>query len=97
MHKRLITALIFTIVSLCASFTAPASADDGADADVKAYAELGKPIKTQNMEFVDGMERGIADSTDPLYSEDFSMEGVAARKVYRTNYLYFKVNKDFYQ
>lgn len=97
MHKRLITALIFTIVSLCASFTVTASADDGADADVKAYAELGKPIKTQNMEFVDGMERGIADSTDPLYSEDFSMEGVAARKVYRANYLYFKVNKDFYQ
>ncbi len=25
------------------------------------------------------------------------MEDVAARKVYRANYLYFKVNKDFYQ
>ncbi len=57
-----------------------ASADDGADADVKAYAELGKPIKTQNMEFVDGMERGIADSTDPLYSEDFFNGGRSRKK-----------------
>ena len=80
-----------------APFTGTVSSNGDTVLRCEAYAELGEPVKTQNMSFTDGLEMGITDSEDPLYSEPFEMEGVKARKVYVKNYVYFTLDRDFYE
>ena len=58
-----------------------------------AYVVFGKEIQSNKMSFVDGRDSGITDSIDPLYSEDFEMDGIVGRKVYKENYVYLKVDK----
>lgn len=58
-----------------------------------AYVVFGEQIQSNKMSFVDGKDSGITDPMDPLYSEDFEMDGIKGRKVYKENYVYFKVDK----
>lgn len=58
-----------------------------------AYVVFGEEIQSNKMTFVDGQESGITDPQDPLYSEDFEMDGITGRKVYKENYIYLKIDK----
>lgn len=62
-----------------------------------AYVLFGGDVEENYMEFIDGMEQGITDSMHPLYSEHFEMNGIKARKVYKENYVYCKIDPSFYQ
>lgn len=62
-----------------------------------AYVMFGNPIEENMMEFVDGMEQGITDPNDPLYSEKVSFLGIDGRKVYNANYVYLRLDEEFYE
>ena len=60
-----------------------------------AYVLFGKEITGRYMKYHDGRELGIADSNDPLWNEDFEMDGIEARKVYVPNYVYLSFDESF--
>lgn len=91
-YKSMALAAVMALTSLITPVRA-------ADEELKSVAtvELSDPVVGKNMSFVDGWERNVSDKSDPLYSEAFEMEGVKARKVYNTNYVYFTLDKGFYE
>ncbi|MBQ8526171.1 MAG: hypothetical protein IJ460_05600 [Clostridia bacterium] len=62
-----------------------------------AYVVFGKKTQTNHMSFKDGMESGITASSDPLYSENVTLDGVDARKMYASNVAYMNLDKSYYQ
>ena len=63
-----------------------------------AYTVLGDTVTSNKMTYIDGIEQGITDTSNPLYSQKFEMAGVKGRKVFKQNILYFKLdheNHDF--
>ncbi len=62
-----------------------------------AYVVMGETVSRNYMQYVDGYEAGITDQNDPGYSEPFEMDGVLGRRVYKTNYLDFILDKDYYE
>ncbi len=62
-----------------------------------AYVVMGETVKRNHIQYVDGYEAGITDQNDPGYSEPFEMDGVLGRRVYKTNYMNFVLDKDYYQ
>lgn len=99
MQKRrlLIPGIFLIIISVITALVPTVSFTEDTVLKSEAYTILGENIEEQYMEFIDGMEQGITEATDPLYSEAFEMEGVHARKVYKENYVYFRLDKDFYE
>lgn len=95
--KSLVPAILVLFAMGAALCPAVSFSEEAAAGQSQAFAALGQPIEEQNMTFVDGMEKGVSDAADPLYSEYFEMEGIQARKVYKENYIYFRLDKDFYQ
>lgn len=91
-YKSMALAAVMALTSLITPVRA-------ADEELKSVAtvELSDPVVGKNMGFVDGWERNASNKSDPLYSEAFEMEGVKARKVYNTNYVYFTLDKGFYE
>src|SRR5699024_7109595 len=61
-----------------------------------AYVLFSDPPVQKNLTFEDGYTQGITDPINPLYSEVFIQDGIQARKVYKENYLYFTLDKSFY-
>ena len=62
-----------------------------------AYVIFGNPIEENMMAFVDGMQQGVTDSVNPLYSEKVNFLGIDGRKVYNTNYVYLRMDESFYE
>ena len=65
-------------------------------AEGSAYVWLGETIEGDGLEFFDGQSMGITDSGDPLYNETVVLDGLTARKQYRPNSSYFKIDEDLY-
>ncbi|MBQ3124307.1 MAG: hypothetical protein IJC09_02640 [Clostridia bacterium] len=65
-------------------------------AEGSAYVWLGETIEGEGLEFFDGQAMGITDSNDPLYNETVVLDGLTARKQYRANSSYFKIDEDLY-
>lgn len=65
-------------------------------AEGSAYVWLGEEIEGENIEFYDGIAMGITDANDPLYNELVNLDGLNARKQYRANNSYFKLDKNYY-
>lgn len=65
--------------------------------EASAYVEFGDEVRGKSIEFIDGLAEGITDSSDPLYSEKVTLDGLDARKQYTANTWYFKVNSEFYE
>lgn len=65
-------------------------------AEGSAYVWLGEEIEEKNIEFYDGIAMGITDANDPLYNELVNLDGLNARKQYRANNSYFKLDKNYY-
>lgn len=61
-----------------------------------AYVTFGETVSGKNMEFIDGLAQGITDSSDPLYNELVTLDGLQARKQYSANSSYLKVSDEFY-
>ncbi len=61
-----------------------------------AYAVLGDTVESNKMTFIDGIEQGITDTSNPLYSQKFEMAGIKGRKVFKQNILYFKLDRENY-
>lgn len=57
------------------------------------YVVFGDPIESNKMKYYDGQAQGITDSSDPLWSEDFEMDGIKGRKVYGANHIYLELDK----
>lgn len=62
-----------------------------------AYVVMSNEVRRNHIHYVDGYEEGIIDQENPGYCEPFEMDGVLGRRVYKTNYLDFVVDKDYYQ
>lgn len=62
-----------------------------------AYVVMSTEVKRNHIQYVDGYEEGIIDQANPGYSEPFEMDGILGRRVYKTNYLNFIVDKDYYE
>lgn len=62
-----------------------------------AYVVMSNEVRRNHIQYVDGFEEGIIDQENPGYCEPFEMDGVLGRRVYKTNYLDFVVDKDYYQ
>ncbi len=56
------------------------------------YVVFGDPIESNKMKYYDGQAQGIVDSSDPLWSEDFEMNGILGRKVYGANHVYLELD-----
>ena len=61
-----------------------------------AYTVLGDTVTSNKMTYIDGIEQGITDTSNPLYSQKFEMAGVKGRKVFKQNILYFKLDHENY-
>lgn len=108
-HKLRIISLLCTAALTMTSAIIPAIAEEGTqdldptiefdtDPSVFATVEFGREIHSHNMEFIDGLAGGnVPEADDPIYSEYFEMDGRTGRKVYKQNYIYAKLDKDFYQ
>jgi len=57
------------------------------------YVVFGDPIQSNKAEYFDGQAQGIVDNSDPLWSEDFEMDGIKGRKVYGANHVYIKLDE----
>ena len=53
---------------------------------------FGDPIQSNKMTYNDGKAKGITDSSDPTWSEDFEMDGIKGRKVYGANHVYLNLD-----
>lgn len=94
---------VITVISIVLTLIPVALADgqnNGTASDVSvipgknnAYVVFGKNVSSNKMSLVDGRDSNITDPQDPLYSEDFEMDGITGRKVYKENYVYMKVDK----
>ena len=94
---------VITVISIVLTLIPVALADEqnnGTASDVSvipgknnAYVVFGKNVSSNKMSLVDGRDSNITDPQDPLYSEDFEMDGITGRKVYKENYVYMKVDK----
>ena len=106
--KRVAAAILSAVMAVSAGFVKPAvfaedSAADKAEyqyfmntAENSAYVWLGETIEGKGLEFFDGQAMGIKDSNDPLYNETVILDGLTARKQYRANSSYFKIDKSLY-
>lgn len=106
--KRVAAAILSAVMAVSAGFVKPAvfaedSAVDKAEyqyfmntAENSAYVWLGETIEGKGLEFFDGQAMGIKDSNDPLYNETVILDGLTARKQYRANSSYFKIDKSLY-
>lgn len=74
--------------------TEAVSADttDKSDA-IGGWVTFGKEIESENMTFFDG---GQSDKSLPTYNEKVVIDGVDARKVYGSNYIYTRFDESFY-
>ena len=61
-----------------------------------AYVVFDKKIKSSKMTFEDGIAQGIKDVSDPNYSEEFTMDGITGRRVYKANYVNLTVDPSYY-
>lgn len=59
----------------------------------RAWITLGDKVKGENMIFFDG---GQEDKSSPTYNEKVVIEDVEARKVYGGNYIYARLEENFY-
>lgn len=101
---RKIVSLIVIVAMTVTLFPTALSADGSGDSNVMSeisvipgknntYSVFGKTVTSNKMTFIDGRDSNITDPKDPLYSEDFEMDGITGRKVYKENYVYFKIDK----
>ena len=63
----------------------------------KAYIILDENPECVNMTFNDALVSGITDKDDPDYNEVFTENGITGRRVFKANYLKFKLSPDYYQ
>ena len=109
MKKRKITALLMSavmaigIIPSAVTMAADTQIDKAEyqyflhNAEGSAYAVLGEKIEQKGLEFIDGLANGVKDKSEETYNEIVNLDGLDARKQYSTNYMYFKVNDDFYE
>ena len=57
----------------------------------KAYIILDENPQSLYMTFNDALVSGITDKDDPDYNEVFTENGVTGRRVFKANYLKFKI------
>lgn len=62
-----------------------------------AYVVFGETIESRKMTFLDGMADKELPANDPLYNEKVNLDGIPARKVYKENYVYLKLDESYYQ
>lgn len=62
-----------------------------------AYVVIGESVQSNMMTFYDGIEAGIKDQDNIMYSEPFEMDGIVGRRVYKSNRVRFKVDSKYYQ
>lgn len=60
------------------------------------YVVLTDPIQQNKMTYRDGKPEGITDPSHELYTEDFTMDGITARKTYAANKVYIDMDKTKY-
>ncbi len=108
MKKRLAAFLLTAVMAIgvTPAQTPSLAADAAADkpeyayfmntAEGSAYVWLGETIEGEGLEFYDGQAMGIKDANDPLYNETVVLDGLTARKQYRANSSYFKIDEDLY-
>ena len=63
--------------------------------ETSAYVLFGETITGRYMKYNDGREQGIASPDDPLWNEDFEMDGIVARKFYVPNYVNLSFEESF--
>lgn len=61
-----------------------------------AYVMFGDKIEERYCSFIDGIEMGITDSSNPLYNERVSVEGIDARYFLKENYTNIDVDNGFF-
>lgn len=104
--------LIAFIMSICMCFgtiglTKVNAAEDSSSALSKyeyflktpedsAYVMFGDKIEERYCSFIDGIEMGITDSSNPLYNERVSVEGIDARYFLKENYANIDVDNSFF-
>ncbi len=95
------------IISLIPAVNAQdaASAESGSDIDSNVsiipgknnfYVVLTDPVQQNKMTYRDGKAQGITDASNELYTEDFTMDGITARKTYAANKVYIDMDKTKY-
>lgn len=106
MKKRKITALLMSAVMAIGIIpSAVTMAEDTQidkaeyqyflhNAEDSAYAMLGEKVEQKGLEFIDGIGK---DKSDETYNELVNVDGLDARRQYSANYMYFKVDDDFYE
>ncbi len=60
------------------------------------YVVLTDPIQQNKMTYRDGKAQGITDASHELYTEDFTMDGITARKTYAANKVFIDMDKTKY-
>ena len=61
-----------------------------------AYVNFYDTKQSRNMTFIDGIAMGITDSSDPLFFEKVTEDGLEGRKQYSANFTYLVVDDSFY-
>jgi len=62
-----------------------------------AYVLFGDEIQTNYMTFEDGLAQGITATSDPLFSEEFEVNGVKSRRVYAANVVYMNLGREYFK
>lgn len=97
--------IISMVPAVTAQDAASTQAESGSNVDSNVsiipgknnfYVVLTDPIQQNKMTYRDGKPLGITDTSDPLYTEDFTMDGITARKTYAANKVYIDMDKTKY-
>lgn len=62
-----------------------------------AYTTLDEKPEAVGISFNDALVSGITDVDDPDYNEIFTENDITGRRVFKANYLKFKISPDYYQ
>lgn len=104
MNKKVIALFLSLVLVFSSNFTGGISLASVIEensvnnaSEAFGYINFYGELEGKGISFIDGISLGITSTSDPLYFEKISLDGLEGRKQYSSNSTYINVDDSFYQ